>query len=95
MCVGINDHSNKLSKATFFAETKLKLKAGYTLMSNPFHHSSTAEAETGITGIKDWYHPIRSTAKVGTGITGIKDDTTHKLHICCSRKFICSQNKSK
>ena len=53
MCVAINDHSNKLSKATFFAETKFKLKAGYTLMSNPFHHSSTANVETGITGIKD------------------------------------------
>ena len=51
------------------------------VMSNPFHHSSTAEAETGITGIKDcmvssnpFHHS--STAKAGTGITGIKDDAT-------------------
>jgi len=50
-------------------------------MSNPFHHSSTAEAETGITGIKDCMVPSNpfhhsSTTKAGTGITGIKDDAT-------------------
>jgi len=51
----------------------------YYLMSNPFHHSSTARAETGITGIKDnlWLvsNPFHhsSTTEAETGIKGIKD----------------------